>query len=196
MNTPIMGAGGGFSVDSGVLPWGGYKAQIVAGLFYLFVLAGCGFHLRGEMVLSPILSAPYVNTANAEFKEDLTKVLNRRGIRAVNDPEIASAIIDLVSVKFDRQVLSINSRGQATGYILTYQVLCRFVDRTGRVLASPARLKLSRTLEYQSTQVLPKKQEEDALRARMREDLVQQILRRLNSVSQASPGGLKTEQFS
>ena len=183
MNTPIKGAGGGFSVDSGVSPWGRYKAQIMAGLFYLFVLAGCGFHLRGEMVLSPILSAPYVNAANAEFKEDLTKVLNRRGIRAVNDPEIASAIIDLVSVKFDRQVLSINSRGQATGYILTYQVLCRFVDRTGRVLASPARLKLSRTLEYQSTQVLPKKQEEDALRARMREDLVQQILRRLNSVS-------------
>ena len=57
MNTPIMGAGGGFSVDSGVSPWGRYKAQIVAGLFYLFVLAGCGFHLRGEMVLSPILSA-------------------------------------------------------------------------------------------------------------------------------------------
>ena len=196
MNTPIKGAGGGFSGDSGVSPWGRYKAPIMTGLFYLFLLAGCGFHLRGEMVLSPILSAPYVNAANAEFKEDLTKGLNRRGIRAVNDPEIASAIIDLVSVKFDRQVLSINSRGQATAYILTYQVRCRFVDRTGRVLASPARLKLSRTLEYQSTQVLPKKQEEDALRARMREDLVQQILRRLNSVSQASPGGLKTEQFS
>ena len=191
-----MGAGGGFRVDRGVSLLGRYRVQIMAGVFYLFLLAGCGFHLRGEMVLSPILSAPYVNAANAEFKEDLTKVLNRRGIRAVNDPEIASAIIDLVSVKFDRQVLSINSRGQATGYILTYQVLCRFVDRTGRVLASPARLKLSRTLEYQSTQVLPKKQEEDALRARMREDLVQQILRRLNSVSQASPGGLKTEQFS
>jgi outer membrane lipopolysaccharide assembly protein LptE/RlpB len=143
-----------------------------------------------------VINYPDVNAANAKFNEDLTKVLNRSGIRVVNDPDIASAIIDLVSVKFDRQVLSINSRGQATGYILTYQVLCRFVDRTGRVLASPARLKLSRTLEYQSTQVLPKKQEEDALRARMREDLVQQILRRLNSVSQASPGGLKTEQFS
>ena len=116
MNTPIMGAGGGFSGDSGVSPWDRYKSQIMVGVFYLCLLAGCGFHLRGEMVLSPILSAPYVNAANAEFKEDLTKVLNRRGIRAVNDPEIASAIIDLVSVKFDRQVLSINSRGQATAF--------------------------------------------------------------------------------
>ena len=196
MNIPIMGAGGGFSVDSGVSLLGRYKAQIMAGVFYLFLLAGCGFHLRGEMVLSPILTAPYVNTADAEFKEDLTKVLNRSGIRVVNDADNASAIIDLVSVKYDRQVLSINSRGQATGYILTYEVFCQFVDRTGRVLTSPARLKISRTLEYQSTQVLPKKQEEDALRARMREDLVQQILRRLNSVSQAPPGGLKTEQFS
>ena len=196
MNTPIMGSDGGFSVDSSVSPWGKYKAQIMAGVFYLFLLAGCGFHLRGEMVLSPILSAPYVNAENAEFKEDLTKALNRSGIRVVNDPEIASAIIDLVSVKFDRQVLSINSRGQATGYILTYQVFCRFVDRSGRILASPASLKLSRTLEYQSTQVLQKKQEEDALRARMREDLVQQVLRRLNSVSQASHGGLKKQQYS
>jgi outer membrane lipopolysaccharide assembly protein LptE/RlpB len=148
------------------------------------------------MVLSPVLTAPYVNAADAEFKADLTKALNRSGIMAVNDPDNASAIIDLVSVKYDRQVLSINSRGQATGYILTYEVLCRFVDRAGRVLTSPARLKLSRTLEYQSIQVLQKKQEEDALRARMRDDLVQQILRRLNSVSQAPPGGLKTERFS
>ena len=196
MNTPITGLGGGFSVESSVSPWGRYNTQIIVWVFYLFLLTGCGFHLRGEMVLSPVLSAPYVNTANSEFKEDLTKALNRSGIRAVNDPEIASAIIDLVSVKFERQVLSINSRGQATGYILTYQVFCRFVDRTGRVLASPARLKLSRTLEYQSTQVLPKKQEEDALRARMREDLVQQILRRLNSVSQAPRESLKTDQYS
>ncbi len=196
MNTPIKGAGSGFSVDSGVAPLGRYKVQILLGVLYLLLLAGCGFHLRGEMVLSPVLTAPYVNAADAEFKADLTKVLNRSGIMAVNDPDNASAIIDLVSVKYDRQVLSINSRGQATGYILTYEVLCRFVDRAGRVLTSPARLKLSRTLEYQSTQVLQKKQEEDALRARMRDDLVQQILRRLNSVSQAPPGGLKTERFS
>ena len=196
MNTPIKGAGGGFIGDSGVAPLGRYKVQILLGVLYLLLLAGCGFHLRGEMVLSPVLTAPYVNAADAEFKADLTKVLNRSGIMAVNDPDNASAIIDLVSVKYDRQVLSINSRGQATGYILTYEVLCRFVDRAGRVLTSPARLKLSRTLEYQSTQVLQKKQEEDALRARMRDDLVQQILRRLNSVSQAPPGGLKTERFS
>ena len=196
MNTPIKGAGGGFSVDSGVALLGRYKVQILLGVLYLLLLAGCGFHLRGEMVLSPVLTAPYVNAADAEFKADLTKVLNRSGIMAVNDPDNASAIIDLVSVKYDRQVLSINSRGQATSYILTYEVLCRFVDRAGRVLTSPARLKLSRTLEYQSTQVLQKKQEEDALRARMRDDLVQQILRRLNSVSQAPPGGLKTERFS
>ena len=196
MNTPIKGAGGGFIVDSGVAPLGRYKVQILLGVLYLLLLAGCGFHLRGEMVLSPVLTAPYVNAADAEFKADLTKALNRSGIMAVNDPDNASAIIDLVSVKYDRQVLSINSRGQATGYILTYEVLCRFVDRAGRVLTNPARLKLSRTLEYQSTQVLQKKQEEDALRARMRDDLVQQILRRLNSVSQAPPGGLKTERFS
>ena len=52
MNTPIMGVNGG-SVDSSVSPWGRYKVQIMAGVFYLFLLSGCGFHLRGEMVLSP-----------------------------------------------------------------------------------------------------------------------------------------------
>ena len=196
MNMPIMGSGEGLSVDSRVLQWARYKTQIMIGIFYLLLMAGCGFHLRGEMMLSPILNAPYINAANVEFKEDLTKILNSSGIKAVNDPDISSAIIDIVSVKFDRQVLSINSRGQATGYILTYQVFCRFVDRTGRVLASSVRLKLSRTLEYQSTQLLQKKQEEAALRELMREDLVQQILRRLNSVSQVPHGSLKIEQYS
>ena len=196
MNMPFVESGNDFSVDSSVSPRHGYLAQIMVGFFYLFFLAGCGFHLRGEMVLSPVLSLPYVNATNSEFKDDLTNALNRSGIKAVNDPEIASAIIDLVSVNFDRQVLSIISRGQATGYILTYQVFCRFVDRTGRILASPVSLMLSRTLEYQSTLVLQKNQEEDALRARMREDLVQQILRRLNSVSLAPRGWVKEEQYS
>ncbi|GIS88573.1 MAG: hypothetical protein CM1200mP18_12830 [Gammaproteobacteria bacterium] len=52
MVVSVLGSGFRLGADQGT---------DLAGVFYLFLLAGCGFHLRGEMVLSPILSAPYVN---------------------------------------------------------------------------------------------------------------------------------------
>ena len=96
-------------------------------------------------------------------------------------------IIDLASVDYSRAVMSVDSQGTATGYSLKYEVLYRLVDRSGRVLVENTPLSFSRDLQYRSTELLQKKQEEEALKVSMRQEIVRRIIRRLDGVAYHQP---------
>ena len=74
-------------------------------------------------------------------------------------------------------MISVDSQGTATGYTLEYEVLYRVVDRSGRVLVENTPLSFSRDLQYRSTELLQKKQEEEALKVSMRQEIVRRIIR-------------------
>ena len=147
------------------------------------LLAGCGFHLRGQMELAPVISAPWVIGQDLDLVADLRNGLRQSGVHPVKDAASASVIIDLATVEYIRSVKSIDSQGTATGYTLEYEVLYRVVDRTGRVLVDNTSLNFSRDLEYKSTELLQKKQEEEALKIAMRQEIVRRIIRRLGAIA-------------
>ena len=147
------------------------------------LLTGCGFHLRGQVELAPIMSAPWVTGQNQTLVVDLRNALRQSGTHPVKDAASATVIIDLATVDYTRFVTSVDSKGTATGYTLEYQVLYRVVDRLGRVLVENTSLSVSRDLEYKSTQLLQKKQEEEALKISMRQEIVRRIIRRLGGIA-------------
>ncbi len=87
------------------------------------LLAGCGFHLRGQVELAPIMSAPWVTGQNQTLVVDLRNALRQSGAHPVKDAASATVIIDLATVDYTRSVTSVDSKGTATGYTLEYQVL-------------------------------------------------------------------------
>ena len=157
--------------------------RLLLPLLLTMLLSGCGFHLRGQIEFSPLLAVPYVNGKDSQFVSALSAGLRQSGIVPTKDPSNSTAIIDLIAVEFDRMANSIDSRGVATGYLLTYKVSYRVVNRSGRVLVENAQVGLTRNLTYQSTQVLQKEAEESALTKTMIDDIVRQMVRRLGSVS-------------
>jgi len=157
--------------------------RLLLSLLLTMLLSGCGFHLRGQIEFSPLLAVPYVNGKDSQFVNALNAGLQQSGLVPTKDPSKATAIIDLIAVEFDRKVISIDSRGVATGYLLTYKVSYRVVNRSGKVLVENAQVGLKRNLTYQSTQVLQKEAEESALTKTMIDDIVRQMVRRLGSVS-------------
>ena len=54
---------------------------------------------------------------------------------------------------------------------------------SGRVLVENTPLSFSRDLQYRSTELLQKKQEEEALKVSMRQEIVRRIIRRLGGVA-------------
>ena len=129
------------------------------------------------------MSAPWVTGQDSALVVDLRNALRQSGVQPVKDSSLATVIIDLARVDYSRSVISVDSQGTATGYTLTYEVLYRVVDRLGRVLVENTSLSFSRDLQYRSTQLLQKKQEEEALKVSMRQEIVRRIIRRLDGVA-------------
>ena len=152
-------------------------------LFLATVLSGCGSHLRGQVELASVMSAPLVTGQDPELVIDLRRGLRQSGVDPVKDSAAATVFIDLATVEYSRSVKSVDSNGIATGYTLQYNVIYRVVEPSGQVLVSNSQLSFSRDLIYQSTQLLQKKEEEKALKASMRDEIVGRIIRRLSSVA-------------
>ena len=157
--------------------------RTLTAIFLSALLVGCGFHLRGQVELAPVVSSPWVTGQDPALVVDLRNALRQSGVQPVKDSSSATVIIDLASVDYSRAVISVDSQGTATGYTLKYEVLYRVVDRSGRVLVENTPLSFSRDLQYRSTELLQKKQEEEALKVSMRQEIVRRIIRRLDGVA-------------
>jgi LPS-assembly lipoprotein len=144
-----------------------------------FLLAACGFQLRGTMQL------PYKSLYIAVSPSSTLGLELRRQIRAnqphllVEEEKKAEAIFRQLSFDRERVIAIINADGQVREYQLRLNYSFRLEDQTGAPLTQASNVVLLREITYDDNQVLSKTQEEEFLWQDMEKDLVQQILRRL-----------------
>jgi LPS-assembly lipoprotein len=79
----------------------------------------------------------------------------------------------------ERVILSLSGSGRVRELQLRYKVAYRVTDRERRELLPATEVQLKRDLSYSDTDVLGKEQEEALLYRDMRNDAVQQVVRRL-----------------
>ena len=163
----------------------GRLATLVIMLVVLF-FSGCGFHLRGQVLLPDAMVKPHVDGSDLELIRRLEEELRARGASPVADPTGASAVIELLSVAYLREVGTLDLRGTVTGYVLKYEVVYRVLSPDFEVLVDDTRITLSRNLDYDSGQVLQLEQDESLLRDELVDEVVRRILTRLMTVSAMS----------
>ena len=91
-------------------------------LFMSVALAACGFHLRGQLPLPASVSVIYLDADQTDFTAELTKSLRSSGASIVDSPSEAKAILQIADEFAEREVLTLNTDGRATGYRLFYTV--------------------------------------------------------------------------
>lgn len=143
------------------------------------LVAGCGFQLRGKVDLPDSLTEPYVRGDDAQLVSTLNQALRFSGAAPTSSASAATATIEFVQSVYSRNVRTVDSRGLATGYELSYVVVYRVLDQSGEVALPNARIEQKRNFNWDETQVLQKEQEERELKEQMQTDIVQQMLRRL-----------------
>jgi LPS-assembly lipoprotein len=146
-----------------------------------FVLAGCGFQLRGTATLP--FQTLYVDIASgnpmgAELKRNLRAGTNAR---LVDRKEDAEALLTHTGETRTKEILSIDEAGRVREFRLRYTFSYSLVNRNGEDIAPPQTLAISRDYTF-NNQVLAKEAEEQVLYRDMQSDLVQQVLRRLSLV--------------
>lgn len=161
------------------------RALILAAVL---LVSACGFHLRGQesVTLAPSLSPLRVTMADRMAYPPLL-VEMRNALYAQAHVQLAALDqpvpqLSLFGEFFEAQVLTIDARGNVSGYLLNYKVSFSLRDAGGKPLVADQTVKLQREYDFDPLNVLAKEREEGYLRAEMQREAVQQILRRLAAV--------------
>jgi LPS-assembly lipoprotein len=152
----------------------------------LVLLAGCGFHLRGTVALPPALSQlTLADTSPAsEIAAELRRGLARQGV--VLGAE-APMLLQLHEEQYSRRVLSVDAAGRARDYALGYVVRFSLRSRDGQPWLAGETVSVSRDLTFNAEAVLGSSGEEAQLKAEMRREAVNAILRRLQRAQPPAP---------
>ena len=146
-------------------------------------LAGCGFELRRspEMHFKSIALtgfAPRSTMATA-----LRDALREANVVILEDAAQAQLTLEALTDVTEKSVVASTAAGQVREVQLRQKLNFRVRSAAGRELIPATELLLTRDMTYSETIALAKEQEEALLFRGMRGDIVQQLLRRLATLT-------------
>lgn len=169
----------------------GRRAVLALGLTVL--LSACGFHLRGS---NGSFMLPFATMYIGLPDTSPLAIGLKRYIRAIGSTEVVStkdgadAVLEVLTDperNRTKTILSLNKNGRVQEYQLGYSINFRVLDKAGNQLLAPTTISLVRPITFDESQVLAKETEEAALYRDMRNDMVQQIMRRLAAIKPVLP---------
>lgn len=163
----------------------GFSFRLPPSVFLLaaivFLVAACGFQLRGTTAL-PFQSLYVQASSTSQFATLLKRnVRATSGTRIVDRPGDAEAVLQVLSELQEKQILSLGGTGRVSEYQLRYRVSFRLTDGQNREHIPATEIVLKRDYSFTDDQALAKQAEEVLLYRDMREDAVQQMVRRLQA---------------
>ncbi len=157
------------------------KTLFISSLLTLLLLQGCGFHLRGVVILPDEMEATRIDGVgvSTELIRAVEDGVRRTNGAIVQHESSATSTLELSSETFSRRVTTVDSStGKVSEYALSYRVAWKLRSVDGAVL-DQGEIKQSESYKYSGTEVLGKEQEEKHLREVMIRETVRDLLRAL-----------------
>ena len=152
---------------------------LLASLPTALPLAGCGFQLRGRDTI-PYRSL-YINAPEtSQAARQLADALRNRGIVVAETASAAEATLKIAQEHEKRTVLALSGGGRVREYRLNLTLSYSLTGKDGQEIFPLSEILQSRDFTYDDNQYLAKTAEENFLYRDLREDAVQQIVRRLS----------------
>lgn len=160
------------------------RAAVYVVTLMALLLTACGFHLRGDVQLAPQLSKVHIQGGDRydPLVRELSRALTSTGAAIVEDPQAATAVLQILENTGKRRVLSVRSTGKVQEYELYQTFRFRVRDAAGTELLATQQLEVTREYLFDADDVLSKSTEEEALRRDMRRDLVRLAMLRLEAL--------------
>ncbi len=148
-------------------------------------LGACGFALRqppNYAFRTVYLSLPPGSSLRAPLTRSLEFSSNVRVLAEAGDLQSADVVLEIPSEVREKVVAGLNAAGQVREFQLRLRMRFRLRTPRGAELIPMTELLLEREIGYAESAALAKEEEEALLYREMRQDIQQQILRRLASV--------------
>jgi LPS-assembly lipoprotein len=152
-------------------------------LTLLLTLAGCGFHLKGyQQAASPVLNGLYVEKGEARgsLAGILAHTLRTSGVELAADAASSKAQVTITRDSLQSRVLAVDANGKALDSELQLTATFRVSGAADEPVSQS--LELVRQLSYSGTDELGQRNEAALLANDMRNDMSNQIIRRLEAL--------------
>lgn len=136
------------------------------------MLGACGFHLKGADGISPPLT---YRSWHIEGGQALQFPLETA---RVDDAAGAQMTLRIDSVSQNKETYTVTRAAVINEYLLILTVEAQVLKR-GEPVGKPMTVSVRRILDYADNEILGKQEEEETLWAEMRQDVAEQIVRRL-----------------
>ena len=162
------------------------RRRLLLGALSATTLSACGFRLRGAIDM-PFSSAFVNGNPNDPLISYMRRQLQGNDVTLTETVAAAQVHIRILSLRKERDILSLNAAGKAREYRL-YYLLSYAVNRAdGTTLRAPDHITIRRDVTFNENQLLAKTEEEAVLYRDMEVDLVRQLMRRLATVKVDAP---------
>lgn len=145
-------------------------------------LSACGFHLRGPRPMpfdSLFIAMPEASELGAALKRNVRAA--SPGTRVTESAQEAQAVLTPLSDIREKIILSLNAAGRVREYQLKQRFGFRVHDNKGTDFVAPSEIVITRDITFNDADILAKEAEEALIYRDMQNDLVQQVLRRLQA---------------
>ena len=149
-------------------------------------LPGCGFALRkAPNFVFKTLFSPLAETSplGIELKRSLEANGNVQVITDVRQIDKADVILDVLQDQREKVVVGLSASGQVREFQLRLRFRFKLRSAKNSELIPATEILQQRDISFNESAVLPKETEEALLYREMQSDIVQQIMRRLATVS-------------
>lgn len=142
------------------------------------VSSACGYHLKGTVDLPDNMNKIYLQGASGALRGYFTKTLRATPARLVESPGQAGLVINLLTERLDRRVLSLSSIGKANEFELNYKLEYELLDSQGSVLARNQTIEIVREYYNDQEAIIAQANEEQIIVAEMYKQAVRSIFDR------------------
>jgi len=153
----------------------------------LLVLAGCGFHLRGMTKLPQAMQPLYVDCQSGipfDLCNQLKASLRRSGIELARSQDHAY-VLALTRIQTSQRATAITRQATAAAYELRMRVWSRLTAPDGMPVLPEAPVRTSESYQYDESNILGKRREQEALNKTLYGRIAQQIVFRLRPLTQS-----------
>ena len=147
------------------------------------LLSACGFKLRGAYTLPEAMQSTYVEhqQINADLVRSLKTVLKASDVKLAEAKGTGTAVLKLFKEVKSKRTVSVDSKGRAREYTLTYSLGFSLISGQNKILIPGQVISIERDFLFDPEDVLGNSRGEFQLYEEMQEDLVRLLLLRLQS---------------
>jgi len=151
----------------------------------LWLVSSCGFQMRGAYELPAAMQTTYVDTSAVAESSGFRRVMIRRlkasHIKIIDSPADDVAVLTLSGEQKTKRIISVDSRGRAREYTLTYAISFNVKARHANFEIADQQVSINRDFVFDTQDVLGNSREESKLFEEMQQDVIRLILLRLQS---------------